>query len=62
MQSRNVNFLETPPYVLRLQDKAIDYTEQNAYIDDVIDHTSFLHPFISEILARHPGSSKRTFA
>lgn len=41
MESRNVTFLEIPPYdqlpALRLQD---------SYVQDVIDHTSFYEPVI----------------
>ena len=40
-------FLEIPPYFLRPPDNEIDYTDQDAYIDDVFDHTFFLDPFIS---------------
>ena len=47
VENRNVAFLQTPPYVLRPPDKQIDYTGQDVYIDDVIDDTSFLDPFIS---------------
>ncbi len=46
VESRNVSFLETPPYIMPTPDYEIDRSEQDAYISDVIDHTSFLHPFI----------------
>ena len=37
-------FLEIPPYFLRPPDNEIDYTDQDAYIDDVFDHTlSLIH-------------------
>lgn len=51
MESRNATFLESLLYVPLPMDTEIDYketdcTEEDTYINDVIDHTSFLDPFV----------------
>ena len=47
VKSRNITFPETPTYVWLSREKEIDYTGEDAYVDGVTDHASFLDPFIS---------------